>query len=409
MKYEDLIKTNMCILPWVSLETTPMGTLRPCCLAIGEISENGEKVNLKTDDIKQAFNGTYLKNLRQEFLDGNRPETCSRCWNEEDSGRRSKRINTLVKFKHEVEELKFETTESDQLWFLDLKLGNICNLKCRICGSWSSSKWASEEIKFEVAAGKPKEKTFAYKMLTAGQWPRQTPDFWSELNEMLPTVKYFEFTGGEPFMIQEHFDLLKRAIDMGVAKDIDIHYNTNSTQLPSEALADIWPHFKRVEVAFSIDNLGERFEYERHGANWETANETIDAFNKYRLKHKNLSTQLCFTINMFNCLYIGELLKWAETKYFDHIHWNMLHDPQHFNVSCVPENMKEYFIDSLTRKQTFDRKYISEAESLKRFISSDGNPHSSEFILEMIQRTDKFRGESFAKLYPELYELLQAG
>ena len=29
---------------------------------------------------------------------------------------------------------------------LDLKLGNICNSKCRICTSFASSQWAKEEI-----------------------------------------------------------------------------------------------------------------------------------------------------------------------------------------------------------------------------------------------------------------------
>lgn len=409
MKYKDLIKnTNFCILPWVSVETTPMGTLRPCCLAIDEIEDNGEKYNLKEHTLSQAMNSNYMQNMRKSFLEDRRLPTCNRCWTEEDSGRTSKRINTLVKFKHEVEEMSFDSVESDQLWFLDLKLGNICNLKCRICGSWSSSNWASEEIKYDVSKGANKEDTFAYKMLKAGNWPRESADFWKDLTAMLPTVRYFEFTGGEPFLIKEHFDLLKLAVDTGVSKNITIHYNTNSTQMPEHALKDLWPHFKEVEVAFSVDNIGAKFEYERHGANWEESNQTIDQFNLHKQHNSNLSSQLCFTINMFNCLDISELLEWAEKKQFDAVHWNMLHDPNHFNVSYVPQPLKDIFVESLQRKQTFDKKYIDEVNSLVRFIQQDNQLVSADKILNMINRADKYRGESFAELYPELHKCLTA-
>ena len=52
------------------------------------------------------------------------------------------------------------------------------------------------------------------------------------MDDILPDIKYFEFTGGEPWMIKQHFDLLQRAVDQGFARDIDIHYNTNATQFP---------------------------------------------------------------------------------------------------------------------------------------------------------------------------------
>ena len=408
MRYKHLIEdTNMCVIPWVSLETSPIGTLRPCCLAIDEITDElGNKVHLNDNNLTETFNGLYLQKMRQQFINNERPETCSRCWDEEDAGRRSKRINTLTKFKHEVEDLDLSQTTTDQLWFLDLKLGNICNLKCRICGSWSSSKWAAEEIQYDVAKGIDKKDTFAYKMLKAGNWPRESEKFWDDLKKMLPTVRYFEFTGGEPFMIQEHFDLLKMAVDLGVAKNISLHYNTNATQLPVKALEEIWPEFANVEIAFSIDNLGERFEYERHGAKWKQANTTIDTFNRYREQTKNITTQLCFTINMFNCLYIDELLRWAEEKEFDYIHWNMLHDPKHFNVSYMPVSVKQLLLDSLQRKQTFKPKHNRDANALINFIQQDNKSFTGKYILDIVENTDKYRKENFSELYPELYQAL---
>jgi MoaA/NifB/PqqE/SkfB family radical SAM enzyme len=111
------------------------------------------------------------------------------------------------------------------LKFIDFKLGNVCNLKCRICGSWSSSKWAQEELDYG-------ENPVALKNLREGGWPKRNPQFFEELKEDLKHVEYFEFTGGEPFMIQDHFKILMHCVEKGYARNIDIHYNTNGTQLP---------------------------------------------------------------------------------------------------------------------------------------------------------------------------------
>jgi sulfatase maturation enzyme AslB (radical SAM superfamily) len=147
----------------------------------------------------------------------------------------------------------------------------VCNLKCRICGSWSSSKWAQEEIDYETAKGE------------IIPWQGNNYERADGLNaihnslrsckEDLKYVEYFEFTGGEPFMIQDHFKILMHCVEKGYAKNIDIHYNTNGTQLPPQEIFDLWSYFKHVEIAFSIDDVGEPFEYQRHPANWREVSE----------------------------------------------------------------------------------------------------------------------------------------
>ena len=94
---------KFCILPWVSLETSPIGTVRPCCLAEEEIKDElGNKYKLITTDLRVVHNSEYMRNLRQQFLAGKQPQTCRKCWNEERSGRTSKRMHTLNRLKHIV-------------------------------------------------------------------------------------------------------------------------------------------------------------------------------------------------------------------------------------------------------------------------------------------------------------------
>ena len=249
---------KFCVLPWVSIEASPIGTVRPCCLADDELLDNaGEKFNLQTASFAAIQNSRSMRDLRKQFLDGKQPQTCRKCWNEERSGRTSKRMHTLDRLKHMLPEQDW-TIDAKPLMFLDLKLGNICNLKCRICGSWSSSQFATEELN-DLHPLADKKSTHAYQMLRAGAWPRENQKFWEEIDTVVDQIRYIEFTGGEPFMIQEHFAMLQGIVDKGIAHQVEIHYNTNGTQYPEQAI-EIWKHFKTVEIAFSIDDVGARFE-----------------------------------------------------------------------------------------------------------------------------------------------------
>lgn len=330
---------KFCVLPWISLETSPIGTVRPCCLAEDEIKDElGNKYKLIATDLETVQNSEYMKKLRQQFLDGKQPQTCRKCWKEERSGRTSKRMHTLDRLKNIVTDIEW-TADAKQLQFLDLKLGNICNLKCRICGSWSSSQFAAEEMKYN-----PDD--FHKQMLKDGAWPRETETFWQNLDNIVDQISYIEFTGGEPFMIKEHFQLLERIVEKGIAGKVEIHYNTNGTQYPEHAI-DIWKHFKTVEIAFSIDDVGERFEYQRTNAKWEEVNKNIALFKQLRDTYPNIQLQVCSTINVFNVMYLEELAHWIDQQDFDFIYWNMLHEAYYFSVNTMPEKSKKIAIDTL--------------------------------------------------------------
>lgn len=390
-----VLPEKVCMLPWVSIETSPIGTARPCCLAIDEITKSdGTKYLLRENTLEEIYSSDYMQNLRKEFLAGNKPATCQRCWDEEAAGRTSKRMNSRVRLKEYYDNVDWHNLNPDQLWFIDLKLGNICNLKCRICGSWSSSKWAKEEI--DYVPGVDRKQHLAYKFLQDGAWPRESDIFWENLKALLPNIKYFEFTGGEPFLIEQHFDLLRYAVDHDYAKNIEIHYNTNGTVFPDSY--EIWQHFKHVEIAFSIDNTGIRFEYERYGAEWKEVQENINKFNTMR--SFKLSTQLCTTMNIQNVYYLPELCDWINTQTFDHIYFNMLHDPWHMCISRMTSAAQELVIDRLTAHD-FSPRYRAEILRIAQFIRNGEGSDGEEFLRKM-QTTDEYRKQSFLDTHPEI-------
>jgi MoaA/NifB/PqqE/SkfB family radical SAM enzyme len=397
----NLPKT-ICMLPWISIEASPMGTTRPCCMAHEEIvDESGNKYDLNKTNLEVAYHSEYMQDLRRQFRRGEKPATCNRCWEEESAGRDSKRIHSQVRLKELYQQVDWDNDDPDQLWFVDLKLGNICNLKCRICGSWSSSKWAEEELAY--MPGINKKEHIAYTWLRQGAWPRKTETFWDNMRELLPNIRYFEFTGGEPWMIEEHWELLDFAVANGYGKNIDIHYNTNATQPPTR-LVPILSKLGRVDIAFSIDNVGSRFEYERYGAKWEEANAIIDATHGLQLMHPNVTTQLCFTINIQNVYYLDELLAWANTKPFGSVYFNMMHSPDHMSIQKMTPAAQELVLNKL--KTTFwkDAKYQAEIDSVIKFIELGSGSDGREFLFKM-QRTDEHRKQNFLDTH---FEIAQA-
>ena len=399
----NLPHDKFCVLPWISLETSPVGTVRPCCLAEDEIANDaGEKFDLNTASFTAIQNSQYMRDLRQEFIDAKQPQTCRKCWREERSGRTSKRMHTLNRLKHMLPEQNW-TVDAKPLMFLDLKLGNICNLKCRICGSWSSSTFAAEELAC-LPAGEDKKTNHHYRMLKQGAWPRENLQFWNEIDQVVDQIRYIEFTGGEPFMIQEHFDMLQGLVDRGIAANIEIHYNTNGTQWPEQGEA-IWKHFKTVEIAFSIDDVGQRFEYQRSNAIWSEVETNLAQFKQLRECNTNIQLQVCTTVNVFNVYYISEVANWIDQQGFDFVYWNMMHEAYYFSVNTLPNTVKTAVTARLNAADVSDRTR-KEFDNIIEFMN--GGASMDGFMLRMkVADLDRKRQQNMANTQPEFAKLIE--
>jgi MoaA/NifB/PqqE/SkfB family radical SAM enzyme len=356
---------------------------------------------LLSADFKDIQNSNSMRELREQFLAGKKPQTCRKCWNEERAGRTSKRMHTLDRLKHMLPDQEW-TSDAKPLMFLDLKLGNICNLKCRICGSWSSSQFAAEEIAW--APREEQKQTHAYQMLRAGAWPKENTQFWQEIDTVLDDIRYIEFTGGEPFMIQEHFDMLQGMVDRGIAHQVEIHYNTNGTHYPEQAPA-IWQHFKTVEIAISIDDIGQRFEYQRTNAVWSEVEENIARFHSLRHWCANIRLQCCSTVNVFNIHYIDRLANWIASQQFDFVYWNIMHDAWYFSIACLPDAVKED-LDEHLRAARVPERFVQDFQGIRDFMNNGASTDGAMTRMK-IADLDRKRNQDFAQVSPEMAELIE--
>jgi glutamate-1-semialdehyde 2,1-aminomutase len=215
-------------------------------------------------------------------------------------------------------------------------------------------------------------------------------------------VRYIEFTGGEPFMIREHFDMLLNLVQRGLAQNIEIHYNTNGTQWP-ELAEDIWRHFKTVEIAFSIDDVGARFEYQRANAVWDEVIENLERFRNLRHRSPNIKLQVCCTVNVFNVLYLEEVANWIDQQGFDFVYWNMLHQAECFSIGTLPDSAKQAISQRLRNVKT---PHHSEFNRICDFmingISTDGAQ-----LRKQIALVDQRRNQNFAIIEPEMAALIE--
>lgn len=395
----NLPNKDFCVLPWVALEIQPSGEHAVCCLAEETIKdEKGMPLTVTRNSLDDVLNAHSMKQLRKDFLQGKKSSTCAKCWRVEDSGGVSKRLNTLDRLKHLGIANQNWTEDRKELLMYDLKVGNICNLKCRICGSYSSSQIATEELPKEN-----KKSSFAYKTLELGRWPREQEHFWDRLIELSGEIRYLEFTGGEPFLIQEHFNFLQQLVDLGIADNVEIHYNTNGTQYPKDA-REIWKHFKLVEIAFSIDDVGPRFEYQRKNAKWNEVNENIQRFKQLKQELGNIDLQVCSTINVFNVMYLEGLANWIDEQQFDNVYWNMLHEEASVSIRTLPEVAKIHATAklALARVTTQHKKEFENAiQFMEQGLSSDG-----KVLCKKVKQKDELRNESLWDHHPELAEAI---
>ena len=370
------------------------GTTMLCCMS-------KEKLTNK-DGVISSITNTTLAELRQgpkaqeiiNALEANEYHpNCERCWAEEAAGVKSKRIRD----NEELSEI--ETTD---LKVIELNLGTTCNLKCRICGPWSSSQWNKEYLQIDQWKGTPED----YK-----KWLHDLNHsyddgslFWDELKKHISTLEKIEMYGGEPFLVKKQWEILQYSIDNGYCKNQSLSFNTNGTFFEWEKV-NIMREFKNVNLSFSIDGIGKRFEYQRHPAKW---NDVLDNLKKYRYVANKYDWELsvCITVNNYNIFYLIETLEFFQDFNIG-IYLNFLHDPSRYAVSNLHESIKSHLSKKYTehRGSTLINFWLNKAVEYMNLKKC--SPLEWNAFLHFTKKLDTIRGENFIDAFPELNEFIK--
>ena len=266
----DAVSPTFCILPWIHMATKTGGDVTPCCVSppLG-----GENLNEKS--FSDVWNGQAMKDLRKKMLQGKKSLLCTKCYKEEDSEVASHRIRSNMRWGKELSFKTLLAKTDDQGYYdgpylyLDLRLGNKCNLECNMCSPMETVRWERLMPKVLNHVTDNNLKDFLGKQSMASIGNSLPAKTWykkdhvkNSLYANLSSLRQITIAGGEPLLIDEHQDFLDECIRSNEAHHISIHYHTNGTVL-NRKLFEKWKHFETVMVFISLDDLKERNHYIR--------------------------------------------------------------------------------------------------------------------------------------------------
>ena len=161
-----------------------------------------------------------------------------------------------------------------------------------------------------------------------------------------------------------------------------------------------------IEIAFSIDDIGERFEYQRYGAVWQEVTENIKQINALRSQFP-IKTQICCTINIQNIFNMPEICNWIEQQNFNYVFFNYLHESKEWNVQYLPNNYKQKIQTKLLGSNTSVkmRKEIGKAVNFMMNQNLASNQMDWQRS-EKIKASDEYRNQSFVAVHPEYEGIL---
>ena len=342
---------TFCMHPFTGLATREDGAIKVCCrsLPIG---------NIKNETLEEAWNGENMREVRRQVLSDERPDVCKPCFDLEDQGVQSLRQRHIADnmpesrvnlYPDALKSLTTDMTMPFELPTIEIKINNLCNLKCRMCNPLDSTQWKDWN---SIVEHYKKEDNYLVKAvedlgLTKAPYVGLFDDkkeFWDSLRKLLPYFKRVEFAGGEPLMDPMHYKILDLLSENG--KNIEIKYATNGTVLGIKGrwIKDYWPKFKSVAVNVSIDGIDEVYEYVRSNGKFK------DVVDNVRIM-KNIPTVSrivgAFTVQSNNIMQIDKVIDYFLNKLEIVFYSHRVQYPRALSAQVLPKELKDKVIAKL--------------------------------------------------------------
>lgn len=338
----NVLSNTFCPLLFQHLATHPHGGVTHCCIAdhrqARSSAKDGENryYNLNHDTVHDTMNSESFRKARLEVLDDKKPQACMRCYSEEAKGMTSKRLEEIKNYPDYTVDIASSVTDVNgymkdvQLDFVELRLGNVCNVACRTCNPASSSKWRNDYDKLQSSLS---FSLTSYDTMEGFRWPERE-EFWEDLLQHCDNVKTFYINGGEPMLIKQHFKFLERLVELGKT-NIKLWYNINMT-LMDEKVIELWRKFDHVKVSCSIDDLGDRNEYIRHPTKWDDVMR-----NFLRLKEEDFELDVTQTVSWMNYSTLGDFYDFFHNQHGVWVHHNYVYDPDILSPAVLPKEVRD--------------------------------------------------------------------
>jgi MoaA/NifB/PqqE/SkfB family radical SAM enzyme len=406
----DIISKTFCILPWIHLNTWPNGNVYPCCLtdwreSVGDMKEN---------TLEEIWNNHKMTEMRRQMLSGEKPHSCRKCYQQEEYDVVSTRQSSNRWYADKLIDITKNTTpdgynDDFKLIYWDFRFSNICNFKCRMCGSLLSSKWYEDEVKIFGGSMLPQA------IINVNDHSKTNINHY--LDKFINEVEEIYFAGGEPLLMEEHYYILEKLIEVGNTK-CRIRYNTNMGFLKFKQWDNIelWKNFKdengnsTVSIFASIDGINETAEYIRKGTKWKIVEGNIK-----RCIENGLNFHISCTTNVFNVFHIPDLVNYIISIGLSPFHIqlnNVLTNPSYYHINILTPELKNkvkilYEEHLKTLQPNLQSLFQSKYDSIINFLDEENNQDVENIRYSfkyMTHKLDEGREESFVETFPHYKE-----
>jgi organic radical activating enzyme len=442
LKLDELAKANpsFCLYPYVQLSTIPSGFVRPCCYYTEFLELEGDKgrrMNVSRHSLSSMWNSAELKRIRREMEAGQNLIGCQQCYLEDRVGTTSLRLRSFKEWGHHpgvkqavLESMHQEGEIQEPIRYLELKPGNLCNLKCRMCNQFDSSKVVTEMKELAAKYNLPhilrQARLLDEQRVEADFDISQMPDwsqldnFWKEAEALLPHLETISLAGGEPMILENVSRFLQKAVETGHSRHIKVFLASNFTHF-RDNFFEIASNFELFEFIASVDGFGATQEYIRFPSQWSVVDSN---FRKAKAKSvpNRLKALTNITIQMLNIMTFTELLDWhdelelAFPPYHQHPYFlNLLTHPRYLSIEILPPQARKVAIERIQshRAQSIILKKFPEMNerldliraTLERPVPFDYEDRLREFVKSQAV-LDEHRGQSLEKFNPELFTII---
>lgn len=395
------------------------GLIYPCCISLDDqqpnVDQNGRPFRISDPGaFSAAWNSDYSKDLRRKMMTGEQPSPCMRCFSFEDLGILSHRQSANKQFSHHIAGALAETTTEGwappRIRTADIRVGNFCNLKCRMCSPQSSKRLIDEwkllypEISSDYYDGVENQDWF------------ESPEFYDLFLRFVPDIESLHFAGGEPLIVKRVFEIMRSIVDLGEAHHISLTYNTNLTHLPDD-IYELWPKFDDVKVYVSLDGYHELNSYIRYPSNWDIIERNLKMLDRDREKLNVSYISVNATFQAYNATQIVPLLDFILDN-FSAVKLpclSLLRFPEALSAQVLPAQVKNLAIERLrdfvvrTRHRWAARcEFPDEARNFDKniqgvieFLLGENKSHLLPDFMRQTEIFDRSRKQDLLLLIPE--------
>lgn len=375
------MEKRYCAALWRGLHINPRGDIKTCCA--GDPNMLG---NLNDRSITDVLTGPVIQEIRDVVKSGTlHPVYCHNCIEAE-------RYGSSERDWHNSVNPDFDPANPGDYApsIIDVRWNTTCNLSCNYCGPKCSSRWAGlMKIRHQSATR---------------SYYQQVCDY---IEQHRDRVREVALVGGEPLLLAENSRLVSV-----LPLDAVITVITNlSVDFRDNRVVEKLRKRSRVGWSMSFDNIGERFEYVRHGGSWQLLDTNVGKVNTLKEVVGHWAG-IHAVYNLYNCTRLCELRDYADSRGFD-IHWQTLFQPEHLDPAMHAPWVRDLARAEILRYQTtysqtnHDNSFFAQVLARLDSLDPDWETIAARFREHTYLMEHKYHTgtQTFGTLWPELADI----